>query len=185
MGNRLTRIITRTGDTGETGLADGTRRSKSDARIVALGELDELNAVVGLAIQAMEAEDHRQLLLQVQHDLFDLGAELCQPGKALIDSACTKALEQQAASMNERLPPLKEFILPGGSEGLARIHLARAVCRRAERALVRLAASEPVNPHSLAYLNRLSDLLFLLGRDVAAREGVPEVYWQPARSRKN
>jgi cob(I)alamin adenosyltransferase len=184
MSPRLSRIITRTGDAGETGLADGSRRNKSDTRIESMGELDELNALIGLAIQAMDSEDHRQLLLQIQHDLFDLGAELCQPGKSLIDSSYPDALEQLAASLNDRLPPLEEFILPGGSEALARIHLARAVCRRAERALVRLATAESVNPQSLIYLNRLSDLLFLLGRDVAFHEAVPEVCWQPGRSRR-
>ncbi len=184
MSNRLSRIITRTGDAGETGLADGARRRKNDARIVALGELDELNACIGLAHAAIENPDSSRLLLRIQHDLFDLGAELCQPGKALIDGAYPAFLEQQAEDLNRDLPPLKEFILPGGSESLARLHLARAVARRAERALVALDAVEPVNPHSLVYLNRLSDLLFVLGRALAKRDGLAETCWQSGFSRK-
>jgi len=183
MPDRLSRIITRSGDRGDTGLADGSRRRKNDVRIVALGELDELNAVLGLARAAIEDTETGSLLLQLQHDLFDLGAELCQPGKQQITADYPKAVETRAQALNAGLPPLKEFILPGGSEALARLHLARTVCRRAERALVSLDEREGVNPNSLAYLNRLSDLLFILGRHLARNSGLTETCWQPALSR--
>ena len=183
MSDRLSRIITRGGDGGNTGLADGSRRRKNDARIVALGELDELNAVLGLARATIEDAEAARLLLQLQHDLFDLGAELCQPGKELVSADYPKAVEARAQALNANLPPLKEFVLPGGSETLARLHLARTVCRRAERALVSLDNREGVNPNSLAYLNRLSDLLFILGRYLARNSGLKETCWQPALSR--
>lgn len=185
MGNRLSRIITRTGDGGETGLADGSRRRKDDPRIVALGDLDELNAALGLARAAIDDQSASDCLLRLQHDLFDLGAELCQPGKMLITEAYPQGLEQQAEKLNRELPPLKEFILPGGSEALARLHLARTLCRRAERSLVTLADSESVNPQSLAYLNRLSDLLFILGRYLARKQGLEETLWEPGLSRSS
>ncbi len=183
MGNRLSRIITGTGDAGETGLADGSRCRKSSPRIEALGELDELNSIIGLARAAIDDTEAGEVLLQIQHDLFDLGAELCQPGKCLVDADYPDALTRQAEALNASLPPLREFILPGGSEALARLHLARSVSRRAERALVRLADTETINGHTLAYLNRLSDLLFILGRHLARKQTLREELWQPARSR--
>ncbi len=183
MTNRLTRIVTRGGDGGETGLADGSRRAKDDRRIEALGEVDELNAVLGLARAVIDDSEADRLLLALQHDLFDLGAELSQPGKALLDAGFPARLERLAEKLNRDLPPLKEFILPGGSEPLARLHLARTVARRAERALVRLDRAETLNPHSLAWINRLSDLLFILGRSLAARQGWDEVYWEAGRDR--
>lgn len=183
MANRLTRIVTRHGDGGETGLADGTRRAKDDPRIEALGAVDELNAVLGLVRAALEDSQADRLLLELQHDLFDLGAELSQPGKALLDAGFPARLERHAEALNQALPPLKEFILPGGNEPLSRLHLARTVARRAERALVRLDRAEALNPHSLAWINRLSDLLFILGRSLAARQGWDEVYWEAERDR--
>jgi cob(I)alamin adenosyltransferase len=183
MGNRLSHIITRSGDQGETSLADGARRRKDDPRIVVLGELDELNAGLGLARAAIDDEDVSTCLLRLQHDLFDLGAELCQPGLSRITADYPQGLEQQAERFNRDLPPLEEFLLPGGSEALARLHLARTMARRAERALVALAARESVNPHALACLNRLSDLLFILGRHLARKQGLEETLWQPEPSR--
>ncbi len=183
MTERLSRIITRRGDGGETSLADGSRRRKNDPRIQVLGDLDELNAVLGLARAAIADEDSGKLLLQLQQDLFDLGAELCQPGQQRITADYAKDVEQQAKRLNADLPPLQEFILPGGSEALARLHLARSICRRAERSLVSLDEREGVNPDSLAYLNRLSDLLFILGRHLARISGLAETCWQPAQSR--
>jgi len=183
MGNRLSKIVTRTGDNGSTAMADGTRLPKSDIRVHCLGEVDELNAHIGLAASYLALPTGQQILLQVQHDLFDLGAELCQPGKHIIRSAHIDFLDQQAQFINSELAPLKEFILPGGSPQLGHLHVARTVCRRAERNLVALHEQQPGNPLSLAYLNRLSDVLFILPRYVARQAGLEEVYWQSAFSR--
>jgi cob(I)alamin adenosyltransferase len=183
--NRLNKIITRSGDNGTTGLADGSRRLKSDPRIVCLGDVDELNATIGLAFCKIQSSEHQSLLHQVQHDLFDLGAELSQVQQPLITRDYSESLEQTAQQMNSALQPLKEFILPGGSELLSFIHLARTVCRRAERSLVHLSQAEPVNPESVRYLNRLSDLLFILGRFIAKQQGHDEIHWQSAYSRRH
>ena len=183
MANRLTAIVTRTGDKGTTGLADGSRRDKSDNRIHCLGEIDELNAMIGVAISHLSDESSRVLLFSIQHDLFDIGAELSQPGKYLIESGYVDALETAAETLNEPLPPLKEFILPGGSEAVAFIHLTRTVCRRAERSLHALASEEEANPVTAQYLNRLSDLLFILSRHVAFALDNQEIYWQSRYSR--
>lgn len=183
MGNRLSKIITTTGDDGTTGMADGTRLSKSDRRVHVLGDIDELNAQIGLAASFLDNPQWQDILMQIQHDLFDLGAELCQPGKEIMQPAHIEYLDHQADHMNEQLPPLKEFILPGGSPRLAHLHVARTICRRAERSLVALHEQQGVNPISLAYLNRLSDLLFILPRYIAQQNGLQEVYWQSAFSR--
>jgi cob(I)alamin adenosyltransferase len=183
MANRLSKITTQTGDQGSTGLADGSRRKKNDPLITCLGEVDELNAVIGLVICLIDETENYDVLHKVQHDLFDLGAELCQPGKQLLTAEYVNFLEQNLERMNRGLPTLKEFILPGGSALLAQIHVARTVCRRAERNLVALHEHEPVNPQSLKYLNRLSDLFFVLGRFIANLSGHKEVYWQSQFSR--
>ena len=183
MGNRLSKIITRTGDKGTTGLADGSRRAKNDVRVHCLGEVDELNATLGVALSFLEESPAQQVLFAVQHDLFDIGAELCQPGKLLIQQLHVDAIESSAAEFNEELPPLKEFILPGGSQAVAFLHLARTVCRRVERSLLSLKETEDLNPITAQYINRLSDLLFILARSVAHQDCGSEVYWRSKYSR--
>ncbi|MCP4186847.1 MAG: cob(I)yrinic acid a,c-diamide adenosyltransferase [Gammaproteobacteria bacterium] len=185
MGNRLSNIVTRTGDKGTTGMADGSRRDKHDIRVHCLGEVDEINATLGVILSFVEDDDIRKVLFSVQHDLFDIGAELCQPGKVLIQENYVKALEDRATRFSEPLPPLKEFILPGGSQQVAFLQLARAVCRRVERSLHELNQSEELNPVTVQYLNRLSDLLFILARHVAFNLDGEEVYWRSDYSRMN
>ncbi|MEW6690800.1 MAG: cob(I)yrinic acid a,c-diamide adenosyltransferase, partial [Pseudomonadota bacterium] len=164
MGHRLSRIATRTGDAGETGLGDGRRVPKDSARIRALGDIDELNSSIGLVLAEKVPARLRETLVQVQHDLFDLGGEVCIPGHSMLGEAHVARLDAWLAERNRRLPALKEFILPGGTRAAAAAHLARTVCRRAERSLVALGRAEPVGEHARRYLNRLSDLLFVLGR---------------------
>ena len=183
MGNRLSRVVTRTGDQGSTGMADGSRRAKNDARVHCLGEVDELNAHLGVCLSLLDDGSAQQTLFSVQHDLFDIGAELCQPGKQLIDETYVDALEHAIEAFNAELPALKEFILPGGTPAVASLQLARTVCRRVERGLVELAAEEELNPATRRYLNRLSDLLFVLGRAQAQADGSGEVYWNSKYSR--
>ena len=182
---RLNKIYTRTGDDGTTGLVDGTRRAKHDPRFEAVGAVDEANSVLGWTIQALdEAVD----LVRVQNDLFDLGADLATPGEDFAPSemvlrivpAQVEWLEQKIDAANEGLEPLRSFILPGGSEAAARLHVARTAARRAERAMTALAAAEPVNPAALQYINRLSDYLFVLAR--AANDG-RDPLWKPGASR--
>ena len=185
MGNRLSKVVTRTGDEGSTGMADGSRRAKNDARVHSLGEVDELNAQIGVVLSLMEDGSGQQLLFSVQHDLFDIGAELCQPGKQLITDAYVTGLEQSAETLNQGLPSLKEFILPGGTPLVAALQLARTVCRRVERGLVELDSQETLNPATRRYINRLSDLLFILGRAQAHQDGSGEVYWNSKYSRLN
>jgi len=177
MGDRLTRIYTRTGDEGSTGLASGTRLPKDHPRIEALGCIDELNSLIGLTL-AQNAWEIAQILAPVQHQLFELGAELAQPGAIRILPRHVTGLEASIDAWNARLPPLREFVLPGGNPAAASCHLARAVCRRAERRLVGLATIEPCNHESLRYLNRLSDFLFAAAR-VLARTTGSETLWQP------
>jgi len=185
MGNRLSAIVTRTGDKGTTGMADGSRRDKQDKRVHCLGEVDELNTTLGVALSFLEDEDVRAVLFAVQHDLFDIGAELCQPGKALIEAVYVDEIEAVASRFNEPLPALKEFILPGGSRPVAFLQQARAVCRRVERALHGLREQEDLNPITAQYINRLSDLLFILARHVAFQADGKEVYWHSQYSRLN
>ena len=182
MGHRLSKITTRTGDAGDTGLGDGSRVPKDAARIQALGDIDELNSVIGLLLAEKVPAGIRRALLQVQQDLFDLGGETCIPGHQMVSEAQVARLDGLLAAHNKRLPPLKEFILPGGTRAAAAAHLARTVCRRAERSLVALGRSEPIGAHALQYLNRLSDLLFVLGRVVAHRYGEPEPLWRPEQT---
>jgi cob(I)alamin adenosyltransferase len=182
VGNRLSKIYTRTGDDGTTGLGDGSRVPKDDPRVEAYGCVDECNSAIGvvLAVTGLPADIH-ELLTGVQHELFDLGGELCIPGHRAIHAEHVLALEQALDRFNERLPPLKEFILPGGGTAAAACHLARATCRRAERRAWTLARVEPVAPEPLQYLNRLSDLLFVLARVLARQESGSEVLWKHAR----
>jgi cob(I)alamin adenosyltransferase len=178
MGYRLSKIYTRTGDNGTTGLGDGTRVSKDSVRVEAYGTVDEANCGLGmvLAIGGIPG-DVRTVLTRVQHELFDLGGELCMPGYHAIDAAHIERLEQDLDRFNEALPPLKEFILPGGGPASAAAHLARTICRRAERRVCRLAHAEPVAAEALKYLNRLSDLLFVIARVLARHESGTEVTW--------
>lgn len=184
MGNRLSKIITRTGDSGTTGLGDGSRVAKDSARIEALGAVDELNSWIGLlrATPALPTECG-PWLLRIQHDLFDLGGELAIPGHSAVTALQVDQLETLVNDLNERLPPLKEFILPGGTRAAALAHLARGVCRRAERQLVGLAATEAVSEAGRKYVNRLSDLLFVLGRSLNRAAGRGDVLWQKDRKR--
>ena len=180
MGNRLTKIYTRTGDAGDTGKADGARVSKDDCLIHAQGDIDELNSFIGLLASKVDENALSQLILKIQHDLFNIGAEisLSQP---LITAKDVAYLEQQLDHYNADLPPLKEFILPGGGEVASLCHVARAVCRRAERNLVTLDKEHGIGSELLAYINRLSDLLFVLARVLTRKAGEKEVYWQSGR----
>jgi cob(I)alamin adenosyltransferase len=177
MGNRLSKIYTRTGDKGTTGLGDGTRVEKDNLRVEAFGTVDELNSTVGLLLAAKLPIRIQSILNRVQHELFDLGGELCMPGTTLIPGSYVDGLEADLDQLNEKLPPLKDFILPGGSESAARCHLARTVCRRAERRVVALARDEDVNEATIRYLNRLSDFLFVAARVMARENGDSEVLW--------
>ena len=184
MGNRLSKIATRTGDKGDTGLGDGTRVAKDSVRIQALGDIDELNSSIGVLLAEKLPAKPRQALLQVQHDLFDLGGEVCIPGHAMISEAQVLQLDALLESYNKRLPPLKEFILPGGTRAAALAHLSRTICRRAERSLVALGRAEPVGERARQYLNRLSDLLFVLGRTLNRAGGRGDVLWRHERGKK-
>ncbi len=183
MGNRLSKIYTRTGDDGSTGLGDGSRVGKDSARVEAYGTVDEANSCIGLLLAADLPDAVRDLLVRIQHQLFDLGGELCIPGHAAISDADITALEAQLDHFNADLPALKEFILPGGGEAAARCHVARTVVRRVERATVALARQEDIRPQAVHYLNRLSDLLFVLARVLARAAGHGEVLWQHERRR--
>lgn len=186
----LSRIYTKSGDSGQTGLGDGDRVAKDHPRVAAYGEVDELNAVLGLLLMHFPTCPEAGMLRTIQNDLFDVGADLCmrmhaneEPGQALrIIPAQYERLEQAIDRLNDQLQPLRSFILPGGSPASAWLHLARTVCRRAERAVVTLTSSEPINEHALIYLNRLSDFLFVLGR-IANNNGTEDVLWVPGQSR--
>lgn len=181
MGHRLSKIYTRTGDQGTTGLADGARISKDHPKIIAAGSVDELNSMIGLVLAEITDIKTRELLSGIQHTLFDLGAELSlPPGNDRILQRDVDTLEQVLDQYNDSLGPLKEFILPGGCRAAATCHLARTVCRRAERDLVSMGREQPVSVTSLAYLNRLSDLLFVLARAMNKQAGHADVLWQPA-----
>jgi cob(I)alamin adenosyltransferase len=184
MGNRLSRIYTRTGDDGTTGLGDGSRVSKDGARVEAYGTVDELNSVIGvlLAVPGLPPAV-TACLIEVQHELFDLGGELCIPGHTLIRAEHVARLEKSLDEFNDPLPPLKEFILPGGGPAAAACHLARTVARRAERRVWTLAKAESISPEVAKYLNRLSDLLFVLARVLARHERGTEVLWRHDRGR--
>src|SRR5687767_12771937 len=184
MGNRLSKIYTRTGDDGTTGLGDGRRVRKDDARVEAYGTVDELNSAIGVMLAVPNLpENIRQCFTEVQHDLFDLGGELCIPGHSMITAEHVTRLERTLDAFNENLPALKEFILPGGGPATAACHLARAMARRAERRVWTLAKRETVNPEVTQYLNRLSDLLFVVARVLARHEHGAEVLWRHDRGR--
>ena len=183
MGNRLTKIYTRTGDDGSTGLADGSRVPKDAARIEAIGAVDELNSTLGVLLAEPLPEAVRACLVRVQNDLFDLGGELSVPGHALLGDSHVARLERELDGFNAELPALREFVLPAGSRTASLAHLTRAVCRRSERRLCALQRQEEIAPPLLAYLNRLSDLLFVVARSLNRAAGVPEVLWQQGRNR--
>lgn len=183
MGNRLSKIYTRTGDDGTTGLGDGSRIDKDSARVEAFGTVDEANSAIGivLAVQSVP-DDIRRCLTIVQHDLFDLGGELCIPGHKAIENDYIDRLEAELDQFNADLPPLKDFILPGGGEAAAACHLARTIVRRAERRVTSLRRNEDVRQEVLQYLNRLSDLLFVIARVLSRAESGQEVIWDRKRT---
>ena len=182
MGHRLSKIYTRTGDQGSTGLGDGSRVPKNSLRVGALGVVDELSSVIGLLLAEPVPEPIRELLTDIQHDLFDLGGELSIPGMTLLQASQVEHLERELDALNAELNPLKEFILPGGCRAGALAHQARAVCRRAERSVVALAADEVLQEAPRHYLNRLSDLLFVLARTLNRAAGCGDVLWQKGRN---
>lgn len=184
MGNRLSKIYTRTGDKGNTGLGDGSRVDKDDIRVEAFGTVDELNSIIGMIIAHKIPDEIVTCLNKVQHHLFDLGGELCIPGHNALDDSYITYLETTLDGFNENLPNLKEFILPSGGHATSACHLARTVCRRAERRVVTLAKDETISPFSIQYLNRLSDLLFVIARVLARHENGSEVLWQPYQDKK-
>jgi cob(I)alamin adenosyltransferase len=181
LANRLTKIYTRTGDDGTTGLGSGERVAKDSARVEAYGTVDELNCAIGVLLATNVPDSLREPLAGIQHRLFDLGGELSIPGRSVLEPAHVAMLEALLDSLNATLPPLKDFLLPGGAPATAACHVARATCRRAERRVWTLSRSEAVNPESLRYLNRLSDLLFVLARVCCRHEGAAEVIWQAGR----
>lgn len=181
VGNRLSKIYTRTGDDGTTGLADGSRVAKASARVEAYGTVDELNATLGLILAAAIPTPVRDTLTRIQHELFNLGGELATPGATLVEADVVTRLEQELDGFNAALPPLKEFILPGGGQAAAACHLARTVARRAERRLGALAGEESINADGLHYLNRLSDLLFVLCRVLTRAAAGEEILWESTR----
>jgi cob(I)alamin adenosyltransferase len=182
MGNRLSQISTRTGDDGSTGLGDGTRTRKDALRVQAMGDVDELNSHIGLLLTETLPNEVRRDLVDIQHDLFDLGGELCIPGYTMLKTVQVARLDERLADYNGTLPRLAEFILPGGSRAAAQAHVCRTVCRRAERSIVELGAHETLNPLPLQYVNRLSDLMFVLARVLNRMGGGSDVLWQ---QRKN
>lgn len=186
MGNRLTQISTRTGDSGMTGLGDGTRVEKAHDRICAMGDVDELNSQIGVLLTeefpAAVDEAMRAILNQIQHDLFDLGGEICIPGYTLLKEEQILYLDEQLGLYNEKLPALAEFILPGGTRAAAQAHVCRTVCRRAERAIVQLGLKETINDTPRLYTNRLSDLLFVLARYLNLSAGGKDVMWNHHKS---
>jgi cob(I)alamin adenosyltransferase len=183
MAHRLSKITTRTGDAGETGLGDGSRVPKDALRVAALGDVDELNSAIGVVLAEEVATPMRSVLEEVQHDLFDLGGELSIPGHEMLKAERVEALEKQLEAWNASLAPLREFILPGGSRAAAAVHLARTVCRRAERTVVALGRQQALGANALRYLNRLSDLLFVAGRTLNRDAGRGDVQWRHERKR--
>lgn len=183
MGHRLSKITTRTGDDGTTGLSDGSRVKKTSPRIEAIGSVDELNSIIGVLLAQEIPQNLQAELTDIQHDLFDLGGELSIPGHIAISDAQVGRLETVLEELNTKLPPLKEFILPGGSQAAAICHLARTVCRRAERCVIHLGETETINTTTVKYLNRLSDLLFVAARTLNSHAGRADVLWRPGKNR--
>lgn len=184
MGNRLSKIATRTGDNGTTGLGDGSRTSKDSLRVHAMGDVDELNSQIGLLLCEDLPPVLRQELISIQHDLFDLGGELCIPGYTMITEVHVARLDALLEKYNGNLPPLKDFILPGGSRAASLAHVCRTVCRRAERSIVGLGKTEKINDNPRHYMNRLSDLLFVLSRVLNRYAGGSDVLWEKERKRE-
>ncbi len=185
MGNRLSKIYTRTGDDGTTGLGDGTRVAKDSARVAAYGTVDELNSALGLVLAQALPSAIAEGLTEIQHELFDLGGELCIPGSVMIHEADITRLEHRLDALNADLPALKDFILPGGGPAAAHCHLARTICRRAEREVVTLSHQDAVRGEAIRYLNRLSDLLFVIARVLARADGHGEVLWKHERRKRD
>lgn len=183
MGHRLSKITTRTGDAGETGLGDGSRVPKDSLRVAALGDIDELNSALGVVLAEDVPDAVREVFADVQQDLFDLGGEVSIPGHAMVSETQVSRLEEALEAWNGDLAPLKEFILPGGSRAAAAAHLARTVCRRAERSLIALGRMERVTERARQYLNRLSDLLFVAGRTLNRHAGRNDVQWRHERNK--
>ena len=181
MGNRLSKIVTRTGDNGTTGLGDGRRVDKDNPHVQAMGDVDELNSHIGLLLCEDLPQAIREALIQVQHELFDIGGELCIPGHTAITEEDVLRLDELLAQYNANLTPLKDFILPGGTRAAAQAHVCRTVCRRAERSIVTLGKDEYLNDYSRQYMNRLSDLLFVLGRTLNRETGGKDHLWQKER----
>ena len=184
MGHRLSKIATRTGDDGTTGLGDGSRVQKDDVRIAAIGDVDELNSQIGVLLCETLPADVREVLTAIQHDLFDLGGELCVPHQTMVGDAHLARIDDWLAHYNADLPPLKEFILPGGTRAAALAHVCRTVCRRAERSIVALGNQQPLEATPRRYVNRLSDLLFVVARVLNRAGGGTDVLWQRERSLK-
>lgn len=185
MGHRLSKIYTRTGDDGTTGLGDGNRVDKDSLRVEAIGTVDELNSHIGLLLACSPPPRIARLLTRIQHELFDLGGEISVPGRQIISTDHITYLERELDDYNADLEPLEEFILPGGSLLAAQCHVTRTVCRRAERRLISLKHREPVSNHSTRYLNRLSDLLFVLARSLNAYQEKSDIYWESSHNRIN
>lgn len=183
MGNRLSRIATRTGDNGTTGLGDGSRIDKDALRVHAMGDVDELNSHIGLLLCEILPPAMREALVTIQHDLFDMGGELCIPGFTMIEESHVARLDHLLGQYNADLPPLADFILPAGSRAAAQAHICRTVCRRAERVIVSLGKADTLNDNPRRYMNRLSDLLFVLSRVLNRFGGGTDVLWQKDRAR--
>jgi cob(I)alamin adenosyltransferase len=184
MGNRLSKIATRTGDAGTTGLGDGSRTDKDSLRIHAIGDVDELNSHIGVLLCEDMPAALREELISIQHDLFDLGGELCIPGFQMITDSQVTRLDALLEKYNAGLPPLKDFILPAGSRAAAQAHICRTVCRRAERQIVALGKAEKIFDHPRQYVNRLSDLMFVLSRVLNRFAGGSDVLWEKERNRE-
>lgn len=184
MGNRLSKIYTRTGDDGSTGLGDGSRVGKDSLRVTAYGTVDELNSAIGVVLACDVPDAVRDSLIRIQHELFNLGGELCIPGMALVHDGDIDQLERELDGFNDDLPVLKEFILPGGGMAAAQCHVARTIARRAEREVITLARAETVRAEAIRYLNRLSDLLFVIARVLARASAQGEVLWQHERVKR-
>ncbi len=185
MGHRLSKIYTRTGDDGSTGLGDGSRTEKDSLRVEAIGAIDELNSFIGLLLAQPLPPEISGFLSSIQHDLFDLGGEICIPGQKTLTPDDITRLETSLDKYNKELAPLKEFILPGGSQQAALCHVARTICRRAERRLISLKREQYVSAQAISYLNRLSDLLFVLARFLNFSQGGDDVLWQPGHHQED
>lgn len=184
-GKRISRVTTKTGDDGTTALADGNRIDKDDPRITCIGEVDELNSLIGVLIASGVSDDIAGYLRNIQHRLFDIGGELSTPGQAVLQMESVNRLEELINTYNDDLPMLREFVLPGGSMPGSLCHMARTICRRAERSIVSLSRHQYVNPVTVIYMNRLSDLMFVFARTLVLKKGGKEVYWESERLKQS